>query len=176
MARPAKPSLFERKLQDLERQRELIESDIRSLSKSMRKLDEGGGLPPLRTRSLESAPAPATRGSSATAAADSPARRREPVSAPTPDLALGTLAGDEGPSPATELAREPEDLPSPSPLVVDTRRRSTQAPPRFANYFASGSFGKSRPLAEERRIQRNKAIFMIIVVLLVVSIAIRFVF
>ena len=38
MARPAKLSLFDRKLQELERQRELIEGDIRTISKSMRKL------------------------------------------------------------------------------------------------------------------------------------------
>lgn len=33
---------------------------------------------------------------------------------------------------------------------------------RLASYLASGSFGKSRVLSHERRIQRNKAVFMLV--------------
>ena len=35
---------------------------------------------------------------------------------------------------------------------------------RFANYFASGSFLGAKPLREERRFQRNRAIAMLIIV------------
>jgi hypothetical protein len=180
MARPAKLSLFERKLQDLERQRELIEGDIRTLSKSMRKLDEGGALPPLRSRSAEAAPAPRPAAPTPNPApAEPPPWRRDAAAARTLDRAFGTLAGDEGATPADDLEAEPDERPVPPPaphLVVDTRRRASPAPPRFANYFASGSFGTNRPLAEERRIQRHKAIFMVIVVATLLYIAIRFVF
>lgn len=180
MARPAKLSLFDRKLQELERQRELIEGDIRTISKSMRKLDEGGTLPPLRSRSAEAAPAARTPAPAPLAApAEPPPWRRDASAARTLDRAFGTLAGDEGAAPADELEAEPDERPVPPPaphLVVDTRRRAPAAPPRFANYFASGSFGTNRPLAEERRIQRHKAIFMLIVVATVLYIAVRFVF
>ena len=35
--------------------------------------------------------------------------------------------------------------------------------PRFANYFVTGSLHSVRPLRQERRVQRNKAIFMLVV-------------
>lgn len=37
---------------------------------------------------------------------------------------------------------------------------SSPKPDKLANYLASGSFGKAGSLSRERRIQRNKAIFM----------------
>ncbi|HMO52426.1 MAG TPA: hypothetical protein PKA21_15000 [Kiritimatiellia bacterium] len=42
-----------------------------------------------------------------------------------------------------------------------SRPEAPQAP-RLASYLASGSFGKSRTLSRDRRIQRNKAIMMLI--------------
>lgn len=39
---------------------------------------------------------------------------------------------------------------------------------RLASYLASGSFGKAGSLSRERRIQRNKAIFMAIVALIAI--------
>jgi len=41
-------------------------------------------------------------------------------------------------------------------------------PEKLASYLASGSFGKSGSLSHERRIQRNKAIFMLIVAILAI--------
>ncbi len=38
---------------------------------------------------------------------------------------------------------------------------------RFASYFTSGNFIRSRPLRQERRLQRNKALFMLFVVAMV---------
>ena len=172
MARPSKPSLFERKLKELEQQQELIQNDIRTLSKSMRKLDEGGEMPPLRSRSID-----AVRAARAAVASEPVSARRAPPPPPPP--------------PAPELEPEPLDEPPPEPvplpvaemddgsdappLVVDSRRFPPPVRPKFANYFASGSFGSSRPLAEERRIQRNKAIFMVVVLVLVIAIVLRFV-
>ena len=37
-------------------------------------------------------------------------------------------------------------------------------PERLISYLSSGSFGSTRPAADERRYQRNKAIFMVIFV------------
>ncbi len=161
MARTSRPSLFERKLQELERQQDVIQNDIRSLSKSMRKIEEGGELPPLRSRALDIRPARTAPPPAAEAAA--PARSLPP-SDPV------ELIEEEAPE------VEPAPAAPPPPLVVDARRRASTKNPRFANYFASGSFGSSRPLAEERRIQRNKAVFMIIVLVVVLAIVWRFVF
>lgn len=41
-------------------------------------------------------------------------------------------------------------------------------PEKLASYLASGSFGKAGSLSRERKIQRNKAIFMLIVALLAI--------
>jgi hypothetical protein len=45
-------------------------------------------------------------------------------------------------------------------------RSGFQKNERFASYLASGSFGKTKPLGKTRRVQRNKALFMLAVVLL----------
>ncbi len=41
-------------------------------------------------------------------------------------------------------------------------------PERLASYLASGSFGKGGSLSRERRIQRNKAIFMMVVAVIAI--------
>jgi hypothetical protein len=40
---------------------------------------------------------------------------------------------------------------------------------RFANYFVSGNLDSVRPLRQERRLWRNKAIAMVVIVLLVLA-------
>jgi hypothetical protein len=49
-----------------------------------------------------------------------------------------------------------------TPLIQEKRQ------PQLASYLASGSFGKRGSLARERRIQRNKAIFMLLFALLAI--------
>lgn len=60
----------------------------------------------------------------------------------------------------------PPPRPAPAPGMAP-RNPNPRETDRFANYFASGSFGKSRPMVRERRVMRNKAIFMLILVALV---------
>jgi hypothetical protein len=48
------------------------------------------------------------------------------------------------------------------------RTTTARKPEKLASYLASGSFGKAGSLSRERRIQRNKAIFMLIVALLAI--------
>lgn len=178
MARPGKPSLFDRKLQDLEQQRDLIQNDIRSLSKSLRKIEEGGELPPLRSRQPEPrtparAPQPAAPIATAPPAEPLPAAR-EPSAPKTSERTFARLAPLETEPEAA--ASSPGSDRSLDPLVVDTRRLTPLKTPKFANYLASGSFGNSRPLAQERRIQRNKAVFMVVVLVLALVVVLRFVF
>jgi hypothetical protein len=63
-----------------------------------------------------------------------------------------------------QAAPPPRPAPAPGMAPRNPNPRETD---RFANYFASGSFGKSRPMVRERRVMRNKAIFMLILVALV---------
>ena len=55
-------------------------------------------------------------------------------------------------------------------------RNPSANPERFANYFANGSFGSARPLSRDRKVMRNKAIFMLILVALVAFVLYRVVF
>lgn len=174
MARPGKPSLFDRKLQDLEQRQRLVQNDIQSLSKSMPKIVEGGKIPTLLSRTPETRPP--TRAVPPTpplAAEDVPTVREPPAPKPA-DRVFGNLApiktdsADAVSAPAGDRHLEP--------LVVDTRRLPPLTTPKFANYLASGSFGNSRPLAQERRIQRNKAIFMVVVLVLALMVVLRFIF
>lgn len=60
---------------------------------------------------------------------------------------------------------------------VESRERSPShrgpSVERLNHYLSSGSFGKCRPLRHERAKQRNRAIFMIIVVLVAIFIILR---
>ena len=92
------------------------------------------------------------------------------------DQNIKTLAGPgpavepEPPMPLDEDVRPPpQSAPTPrqerEEQVVRERAKRIRDD-RFASYFA-GSFEGMRPLRHERRIQRNKAILMIVFVLLV---------
>jgi hypothetical protein len=59
----------------------------------------------------------------------------------------------------------PPSAPPPQ-TAPPARRPDPTEDKRFANYFASGSFVTTRPLGRERRVQRNKAIFLLIFALL----------
>jgi hypothetical protein len=58
------------------------------------------------------------------------------------------------PAPVTE---ELEDIPLPKPVPDQ----------RFATYFGTGSLHSVRPLRQERRVQRNKAVVMLILAALI---------
>ncbi len=68
--------------------------------------------------------------------------------------------------PAETRAPAQDPMPRPQEAAPSGRRAEPSEDKRFANYFASGSFVKTRPLGRERRVQRNKAIFLLIFVLL----------
>ena len=60
--------------------------------------------------------------------------------------------------------------------IPEARKAQVKDSGRFANYFASGSFGRNRPMAQEKKVQRNKAVFMLIFVLLFGSILVKLIF
>jgi hypothetical protein len=47
------------------------------------------------------------------------------------------------------------------------KNRAVMKDQRFANYFSSGNFLGGRPMKQEKSVQRNKAVFMIVVVIVV---------
>lgn len=66
-----------------------------------------------------------------------------------------------------ETDEEVDSLPvEPSPPSAS--RAAPGHPEKFASYLASGSFGAPRSLSRERRIQRNKAIMMLVFALLAI--------
>ncbi len=55
-------------------------------------------------------------------------------------------------------------IPPSSPPTSPGGRRPTQMDHKFASYLTSGSFIPASPLREDRSVQKNKAIFMIVIV------------
>ncbi len=104
---------------------------------------------------------------SATRNAGSPAApRRAPAARATTPAAPSSRADARGGElfAHAEQAREPSSAPAPRARAPG----GGEAKERFAHYFASGSFvGATRPMREERRIRRNKALYMVILAVIV---------
>lgn len=123
---------LQEKLDALQRELARVESDIKGISRAVEVAD-----PELVARKLR-------RVSSETGLRDVPVIRTvstEPVDAAPPAF--------QGQPPAVPGIH---DIPVPK-AVPDSR---------FATYFGSGSLHSVRPLRQERRVQRNKAVFMLI--------------
>jgi hypothetical protein len=72
------------------------------------------------------------------------------------------------PAPAEEGSEENGDPETVRPVEAGSRPASpVKSDGRFANYFTVGSVNGLRPLRHEKALQRNKALFMIFVVLVV---------
>lgn len=125
---------LERKLRELELEKDRVHNEIKSLAKAMKK----GDLP-------------------------SPAPRPAPSSGVAPRPAQGPLPAESPESPVDQdpptEARHPLGIP---------RKASVYGDERFASYFSTGGF-KSSPLParQDRSVQRNKAIFMVVLVVVV---------
>lgn len=66
------------------------------------------------------------------------------------------------------LRPEEPSAPVPPDQPEVPARSAEHRPEKFASYLASGSFGTPRSLSRERRIQRNKAIMMLVFALLAI--------
>ena len=94
-------------------------------------------------------------------------------STPAPDP---TARGTRAPVPMA-YGSHPADPTSPNDGVLSesSHRRQTPYDRRFFNFFARGSFEGSLPLRQEKRVQRNKAIFMLAVVAVVAFVVFKLV-
>lgn len=150
MARRESETPLARRLRELAEEEEALQAKMRELARQSRKLESETG-DPERVRSIQR----------------DVRMGRYPPSAPPPvaeDRAREAAVGEPA-SDATTQASPPE--PPPAPVGPASRRPPAVPDQRFASYLASGSFGRTRPLGHEKRLQRNKAIFMVIFVILV---------
>ena len=165
-----KETPFERRIRELEEEASRLQRNIKTINKA---LDRGDleELQAIRPARVEPPRGPAS---------PPPPPARAPVSAPVPapvpaapaEELLPVAAPEANPPPAAAPA-----LPASAPEVDDVvawraMPRAPQRPgavrgnERFASYLSSGSFGKSRPVGVERRVQRNKAIFALLLAVL----------
>lgn len=144
-------SPYERRIRELEKERELLQRNIKSVAKSLSKT----GVDPLEAAErMARLPPP-----------------REYQKPPEPSLSSRQMQARY----ATRDAPEPAVAETPGDAAPAAPKKVASKDERFANYFSSGSFGKSGPLSRERKVQRNRAIFMILVVALVAFLVYRFV-
>jgi len=160
MGKSAPETPLARRLRELAEEEKALQQQMKALARQARRLEDelpsGRAAPP---------PGPRVRGSVAPVEAPAaPTPPRSEVTAPEMDI----LMGDAPVAPPRGVPAAARPL-SPGYAATMPAARKPAAPPpeRFANYFSSGSFGKARPLGYEKKLQRNKAIFMVIFVVLV---------
>lgn len=146
-------SPYERRIRELDEEAERVRKNMQQLMKGV-----SAGAASSRSSSLS------TPSRDATSAPRGP-RLRSSVDMRTRGSTEPDMSGDE-------LPLEPamaDEKPSPSNLGASrTAARKTTSPEQFASYLASGSFGTPRSLSRERKLQRNKAIMMLVFALLAV--------
>lgn len=89
--------------------------------------------------------------------------RGEPTDLPIPAAAVSTPAPS---APAAWPKKSGPALQGPpvsGTVSAPARVGGGYRDQRFFQYLSTGSFGAARPLARERRIQRNKAIFLLLI-------------
>lgn len=166
-----KKSSLERRLKELRKESELVREDIKALSKAVKNPDEVS-LPRLKSLRHDDRRVP-------------PPTRKDPVvtprEPPKPDPKSVGVGGElfDWTSRAEQLDRQAAGFP---PKVIGQslpeptggpKNKAVMKDQRFANYFSSGNFLGGRPMKQEKSVQRNKAVFMIVVVIVVTFIVIR---
>ncbi len=151
-----KLSPLEERLRELEREQRQLQSAARTLSNALRNPAKLGDALKRTVHSERPKPPPV---------------RRDPVVPPPPP------AGNEAPDELFSWERK-DGGPSGNtlfPSAAPSVRAPVQGDQRFANYFMAGGLMGPRPLRQEKSVQRNKAIFMIVVVLVVAFLVYMFI-
>jgi hypothetical protein len=153
----SKKTALERRLKELQKESELVRGDIKLLNRVVKNPGGFARIPKLRSE-REAKPIP-------------PPVREDPVSrepAEAPEPPAGPHDDLFGFVPKPELGRSGGRPPAAADAGAGARSKVVSKDERFANYFSSGGFlGGPRPLKQERNVQRNKAVFMIVVVIVV---------
>ncbi|HOW97228.1 MAG TPA: hypothetical protein P5567_05575 [Kiritimatiellia bacterium] len=159
---------FERRMKELERESRRVRADLRTLTKALDKPERLATVP--RPQSLVARERPVA-----------PPRREDPVTSPEEAAPPSGGAVADAPPPGELFAwrspaaarpaspRAPEPAAPRAGRMVEPTRKAGHLlkDDRFANYFASGSFVGAPPVKGEGRVQRNKAVFMIFIVVIV---------
>lgn len=153
MARLLKKDVpLERRLRKLQSEQDLVAGDIRTISRLLKK----GTIDLERRVQL--------RSSGAQLGLFGPAAKPDAKRAPGGKQGGGESAPSAGRSPGAGVIARGRPLDDDG-LVPSSLRKTRN--PRFSNYFSAGSIVAARPLRQEKSIQRNKAIFMVIFVAIV---------
>ncbi len=137
---------LQEKLEALQRELSRVETDIKGISRAVESSDPDQVARNLRRVNIE------------------PGLREVPVSR----SALPGKIGDDSSVSRVQpsVMEEPDDIPLPKPVPDQ----------RFATYFGTGSLHSVRPLRQERRVQRNKAVVMLILAALILYGVIKMMF
>lgn len=131
----ARQDTIDGRLKQIRKELELIDGDLKSLSRAATN-PASGGLPKIKSKQLKDRSVqPAEK------------RAREPVTT----FAVGRQDAQRV---------KHQDRTEPQPGTKGGRKNDE----RFLEYLSS-SFDRGRPLGKERRIQRNKAVLMLVIVL-----------
>ncbi|OQA24212.1 MAG: hypothetical protein BWY59_02299 [Verrucomicrobia bacterium ADurb.Bin345] len=160
-------SRLEHRLRELRKESELVREDIRTLGRVVRNREELDRLPKLKSGKYTERPIP-------------PPTRRDPVrggeeTAP----AMPPRIIDQPPAPFVPPAQPSGSGPpkaAPASGSATARPRASSTDERFANLFSSGGFLGSVNARQERNVQKNKAIFMLLVVIVVFFVVFQLVF
>jgi len=141
-------SPLDRKLRELAEEEERVRKELKSLEKAIKKGDVP--LAPLPPRS----PAPGQAVKPAGTSVADPGTEVNPAFDGKPfawdDSADNTAAG----------------VAVPSKPAGDKTKSKVYQDERFASYFTTGGFKSTVPLRHDAKVQRNKAVFMVVLVLL----------
>ena len=166
-------SRLDRRIRQLRKESEVVREDIRTLSRALKNRDELDRLPKLKSGKYVEAPAipPPTRGDPV----------RKPVAGvPAMPPKMIEQAVDEGAQPAGAAFPQREPKAGVPPISLPGAGPVRSQPPvkdeRFANLFSSGGFLGSVNVRQERNVQKNKAIFMLLVVIVVFFVVYKLVF
>lgn len=150
---------IERRLREVQREAMLVREDVRTLRAALEKRDELEHLPKLKSSKYYMSRVP-------------PPARTDPVREKTasPSKAGGPVAGAAPPR-----IRPPEPEPvSPPAGASGSKAKPVQRDERFASLFSSSGFlGTAASAPMDHRVQRNKAIFVLIFVLVALFIVIN---
>lgn len=150
-----KLSPLEQRLRELEREQRQLQSAARTLSNALRNPTRLGDALK-RTAQTERPKPPVAR--------RDPAAPAPPSSTETPDELFSWERKERGASGTTLF-----------PAAAPPGRAPVQGDQRFASYFLAGGLMGPRPLRQAKSVQRNKAIFMIVIVLVVAFLVYMFI-
>lgn len=154
-----KVSAIDRRLQELQRKMATVSTEIKSLARYEKAAGDVSGP---AVGSARFAAAGSETANKSGPAAESFAAGGESRISGADDLLAGGRENEKSSMPlaADAAGGHASDL----PLFENRSPLSTTGRQKFANYFMAGHFSNLRPLRQEKRIIRNKAIVMIVLV------------